>query len=109
MNILTQGERVRKIRKSLNLTLEKFGKTLGVKKGAISKLEKGQVNLTEQMAKLICREYNVNDQWLKTGTGEIFIQPFKIDDEIMIQLYLQLSDKDKLLVKSFAARLANEK
>ena len=53
---MTTGERVKEIRKTLNLTLEKFGEKLGVGKTAISKIEKDERNLTDQMAKSICRE-----------------------------------------------------
>ena len=54
---MTQGERVRMIRKhpNVNLTLEKFGEKLGIKKSALSLIENGKNNLTEQMAKSICR------------------------------------------------------
>lgn len=69
---MTQGERVKEVRKSLNLTLEKFGKKLGVGKTAISKIENGENNLTEQMQKAICREFNVDYIWLTTGEGEMF-------------------------------------
>ena len=57
---MTQGERVKEIRKTLDLTMEKFGEKLGVGKTAISNIESGNRNLTEQMSKSICREYNVN-------------------------------------------------
>ena len=59
---MTQGERVRMIRKhpNVNLTLEKFGEKLGIKKSALSLIENGKNNLTEQMAKSICREFRVN-------------------------------------------------
>lgn len=70
---MTQGERVREIRKSLNLTLEKFGEKLGVGKTAISNIEVGNRNLTDQMFRSICREYHVSEEWLKNGTGEIFV------------------------------------
>ena len=70
---MTQGQRIREIRKSLNLTIEKFGKTLGVGKTAISNIENGNRNLTEQMILSISREYNVNQEWLRTGSGEMFI------------------------------------
>lgn len=70
---MTQGQRIRKLRKSLNLTLEKFGKTLGVGKTAISNIENGNRNLTEQMILAISREFNVNQEWLRTGSGEMFI------------------------------------
>ena len=70
---MTQGERVKEIRKALGLTLEKFGEKVGVGKTAISNIEKGNRNLTEQMIKSICREFNVNEEWLRTGTGEMFV------------------------------------
>ena len=75
---MAQGERIKELRKALNLTLEKFGERLGVGKTAISKLEKGERNLTDQMCKSICREFNVNEAWLRDGEGEIFQIP---DDE----------------------------
>ena len=48
---MTQGERIREVRNTLGLTLEKFGDRLGVTKVAISNIEKGNRNLTEQMTK----------------------------------------------------------
>ena len=50
---MTQGERVKEIRKALGLTLERFGEKVGVGKTAISKIEKGERGLTEQMTKSI--------------------------------------------------------
>ena len=76
---MTHGERIKKIRKAQGLTLEKFGQNLGVTKTAISRLEKGERGCTEQMIKLICNEYNVNEEWLRNGTGEMFNEP---EDEI---------------------------
>lgn len=70
---MTQGERVREIRKSLGLTLEKFGEKLGVKKNAISQIETGRNSLTDQMTKAICREFCVDYIWLTTGEGEMFV------------------------------------
>lgn len=71
---MTQGERVRQIRKRLGLTLEKFGEKLGVRKGAVSAIETNRNSLTEQMAKSICREFNVDEEWLLTGDGEMFVE-----------------------------------
>lgn len=69
---MDSGERIKELRKSLNLTLEKFGDRLGVTKTAISNIEKGNRNLTEQMTKAICREFGVDYIWLTTGEGEMF-------------------------------------
>lgn len=97
---MTQGERVREIRKELNLTLEKFGEKLGVGKTAISKIEKGRVNLSDQMAISICREYNVNYDFLIDGEGEMFDGlPQTVLDELCAQY--DLDDLDRSLVEMY--------
>lgn len=70
---MSQGQRVKELRKELNLTLEKFGKPLGVGKTAISKIENGENSLTDQMIISICREYNASEEWLRSGVGEMFV------------------------------------
>ena len=71
---MTQGERVKAVRKSIevNLTMEKFGERLGVTKTAISLIESGKNNVTDVNIKAICREFNVDEHWLRTGEGEMF-------------------------------------
>ena len=97
---MTQGERIRNIRKKLNLTLEKFGGKLGVGKTAISNIEKGNRNLTEQMALSICREYNVNYDYLMDGEVEMFDDlPQTVLDELCVQY--DLDDLDKSLVEMY--------
>lgn len=76
---MTQGERVRTLRKGLSLTLENFGKKLGVGKTAIYKIEKGENSLTDRMFNSICREFNVNENWLRSGEGEMFLP---VEDEV---------------------------
>lgn len=66
---MTQGERVKAVRDEKHMTMEEFGKHLGVTKVAISNIEKDKRGLTEQMLKSICREFNVNEDWLRTGAG----------------------------------------
>lgn len=70
---MTQGERIKEVRKALGFTLEKFGNKIGVTKTAISRIEKGERGCTEQMTKSICREFNVDYIWLTTGEGEMFL------------------------------------
>lgn len=105
---MTQGERIKDVRNSLGLTLEKFGEKLGVTKTAISRLEKGERSLTEQMTKSICREFSVDYVWLTTGEGEMFVETdddfFERIDRIMagenetrknmIKMLLYASDDD---------------
>lgn len=89
---MTQGERVKEVRKSLGLTLEKFGARLGVTKVAISNIEKGNRNLTEQMTKSICREFNVDYGWLTTGSGEMFVDS---DEDFLARVDAILVDENE--------------
>ena len=99
---MTQSERVKEIRKTLDLTMEKFGEKLGVGKTAISNIESGNRNLTEQMSKAICREYNVNYDYLMYGEGEMFDDlPQTIVDELCVQY--GLNDFDKALVEMYVS------
>lgn len=70
--------RIKQLRKALNLSGEKFANPLGVSKHAISQIETGKNNLSEQMIKLICTTYKVNEDWLRTGQGDMFIDSDKI-------------------------------
>lgn len=99
---MTQGERVHEVRKSLGLTLDKFGEKLGVQKSAVSKIEKNICGLTETMAKTICREYNVSYDYLIHGDGEMFDNlPQTILDELCVQY--DLSDFDRMLVEMYVS------
>jgi transcriptional regulator with XRE-family HTH domain len=89
---VTQGERIKEVRNTLGLTLEKFGDRLGVTKVAISNIEKGNRNLTEQMTKAICREFNVDYMWLTTGDGEMFIDN---DDDFIERIDRIMAGEDE--------------
>lgn len=99
---MTQGERVKEIRNSLNLTLEKFGDKLGVTKTAVSRIERGERNLTEQMTKSICREFNVNYGWLTTGTGEMFVDS---DEDFLARIDAIMLGEDDARKNLFKALL----
>ena len=66
------NERVKMIRKEKNLTMEAFGKQLGVTKVAISRIESGDRNVTDRMFLSICNTFNVSPEWLRDGIGEPF-------------------------------------
>ena len=76
------GERVKELRTVLGLSGEKFGEKIGVKRSAISDIERGRNNLSEQNILAICREFNVNEDWLRYGTGEMF-KDMTLDEEII--------------------------
>lgn len=89
---MTQNERVKEIRKTLGLTLEKFGERIGVTRGSMSNIENGNRNLTEQMTKSICREFSVDCMWLTTGEGEMFIDT---DDDFIERIDRIMAGEDE--------------
>lgn len=64
--------RIKAVRKTLGLTLDKFGERLGISNSACSALETGKNKPSEQTIRAICREFGVNEIWLRTGAGEMF-------------------------------------
>lgn len=97
---MTQGERIKAVRKELGLTLEKFGEKLGAKKNTMSAIETGRNSLTDQMARSICREYNVDYDFLMCGEGEMFTDlPKTIVDELCMQF--DLDDFDRAVVEMY--------
>lgn len=97
---MTQGERVKEVRKALGLTLDKFGEKVGVKKQTVSRIENGVNNVTDQMVLSICREFNVNYDFLMNGEGEMFDGlPQTVLDELCAQY--DLDDLDRTLVEMY--------
>lgn len=112
--------RVKILRKNLNLSQETFGNKLGVTGAGISKIESGQRKLTEQMLLMICIEFNINENWLRYGDGEIFRQKlttgieqlaeyYQLDelDKRIINEYSMLDDKKRKVIKEYIMRIAS--
>lgn len=78
---MSENERIKEVRSALGLTQDKFGARLGVGKTAISKIEKEERGVTDQLRLAICREFRVSEDWLRTGEGDMFVEPAE-DEEI---------------------------
>lgn len=121
---MTPGERVKRIRKEKKLTLERFGEKVGVTKQTISRIENGINALTEQMVLSICREFNVNEEWLRAGKGDMFAeapaedeyfkaatQISKSGDKFAMQAiieYWKLDDVSKETLKNYIYKIAEK-
>lgn len=97
-------ERVKELRKELGLTMEKFGERLGVGKTAISKIEKGENSLTDQMFKAICNvNWNgkhVNEDWLRGNSEEMFRTDLGNELKALAEKY-QVSDREYAFLEKF--------
>ena len=78
---MTENERIKVARKALGHTQDKFGAKLGVGKTAVSKVENGENSVTDQLRLAVCREFRVSEDWLRTGEGDMFVEPAE-DEEI---------------------------
>jgi len=65
-------DRIRKIRRNLDLTQQEFADKLGIKRNTIANYESGRNEPIDAVVSLICREFNVSEEWLRTGAGEMF-------------------------------------
>ena len=68
------GERIKKLRKSLDLTQQEFSERIGIKRNTIAKYETDRGEPIDAVISLICREFNVSETWLRTGAGEMFVE-----------------------------------
>lgn len=113
-------ERIKKIRKKYCLTQEKFAEKLGLKRNTIATYETGKSEPMESVILSMCREFNINEEWLRTGFGEML--NFETDDYTKISVdiakhdkkakqaiidYWNLSEQDKELFWNFMNRFVN--
>ncbi len=102
---MTLGERIKKLRKELDLTQQDFGNRLGIKPNSVSLIESGNRNPSDQVILAICREFNVSETWLRTGEGEMFI-PITRDEQIAAFVGGALSTESDTFKKRFISMLS---
>ena len=113
------NERIKMLRTTLNLSMEKFGNRIGLTRSAISKIESGS-NPSDQTIISICREFNVREEWLRNGIGDMFL--VLEEDEFvkaaatlsndtfvrsLIIEYWKLDEDSKKLFRDFIHRLSD--
>ena len=88
------NERLKQLRKSLDLTQQAFADRLGISRGNIAAYEVGKNAISDAVISLICREFDVNEEWLRTGNGEM-MRSLTRDEEIISFIgKVQLSPDD---------------
>lgn len=103
------NERIKELRIALNLTQDAFAKRLGVKRNTIGNYETGNRVPSDQSIFSMCREFNVNEEWLRTGTGEMF-NDLSQDEELAYIVGQALPQADDFVKDTFIAlgRLSQE-
>lgn len=97
MNI---GDRLKRLRKELDLTQEAFASRIGSVQNTITGYESGRRNPSAPVISLICREFDVNEEWLRNGTGEMFAPESNDELEALAKKY-NLSNADQVLIEKY--------
>jgi transcriptional regulator with XRE-family HTH domain len=105
--------RLRLLRKQQNLTTRAFGASINMTGAAITNMENGLRNVTERTVRDICREYNVNPEWLINGTEPMYadvVGGLDLDEEVkqLARQYTLLNDADRALVKNMVNSLSEK-
>ena len=122
----TINERIKALRGTLGMKQVDFANKISRTQAVFSKYESGAIAITDRTIADICREFNVNEQWLRTGEGPMFKQQSDIDNQLaaevakliqseddftkkLIHAYLSLPDDAKDKVKDFVTALMKDK
>ena len=84
------NSRIKELRKILKLSQREFGRIIGIRGSSESDIENGRCAVTERIIIAICAKFNVNEEWLRTGKGNVFIEEDKKFNEFF-ELYKNLS------------------
>ncbi len=94
------NERMKKIRLALGLSQDEFGQRLGISKSGVSDIESGRRKVTDQHI-VALRALNVNESWLRDGSGEMFLQSASALDALALEY--GLTDSDRIMIEKFVS------
>ncbi len=97
------NSRIRELRKALALSQKEFAQKIGLKQNAISYMEKNGATVTEQNIKAICSQFSVNESWLRTGSGKMFLENEKKQRE-----FFDIFDKLSPALQDYLIRTAKD-
>ena len=114
------SERIKRIRKMLDLTQQEFADRIGIKRNTIANYESGRNEPVDSVISLICREYGVNEAWLRTGEGEMFTPNPETELDALkeryslsqaecslIDVFVNMNEKDRKTVLDFVVHAAD--
>lgn len=92
------NERIKLIRLELRLNQSEFGEKIGLGQAGVSAIEKGIRSITDRNIQIICEKFNVSEEWLRTGNGEMF-NPYDEDSELEYMIGVLGAENDKIKTK----------
>ena len=101
------GDRLKQLRKALNLTQQEFADRIGISRGNIGAYEVGKNALSDAVVSLICKEFSVNEEWLRTGECDMFL-PVEQDTDIEKLARLLAREENSSFKKQFVSMFVSE-
>lgn len=111
-------ERIKKLRKALNMTQEEFSKRIGIKRNTLANYEIGRNEPIDGIIFSICREFNVNEKWLRNGDGDMFTAvpaeeldrlaeryKLSVSAKRFVKAFVELDEKEMQVVLDFMAKV----
>lgn len=115
------NDRIKQVRMELSLTQIEFGGKTGISQGHLTSIENGRRAVTEKTLKVICATFNISEDWLRTGEGDMFVEndnvllsqlakQYNLDSFSLkfIETYISLPEAHRDVIKCFARALAEE-
>lgn len=115
---MTIGERIRSIRKETGLNQTDFGEKVGLRQSSLGQIESGVRNATDRTIILICEKYGVREDWLRNGTGEMFLETdstivsqlsseYGLDafEKVLIEGFLKMKPEERAVIKTYVRNL----
>ena len=112
--------RIKKLRKTLDLTQQEFSSRIGTTANVLTNYETGRRNPSSSVINNICKTFNVNETWLRTGEGDMFAEtPETALDALtkefnltelerrIISKYLHLSESDRMVIQKWMQSILN--
>ena len=115
---MTIGERIRLIRKETGLNQTDFGEKVGLRQSSLGQIESVVRNATDRTIILICEKYGVREEWLRNGTGEMFLESdstivsqlsseYGLDafEKVLIEGFLKMKPEERAVIKTYVRNL----
>ena len=96
------NERLKRLRRELNITQQEFADRIGIKRSTMATYESGRNEPIDAVISVICREFDVNEDWLKTGDGEMF-EELTDQEKTMKYIAKLVKDKDSVVANAITA------
>ena len=97
-------DRIRKLRRGMDLTQQEFASKIGTTANVLTNYETGRRNPSASVINNICKTFNVNEEWLREGTGEMFME-LDVEDQLMAWAGKVLGGQDSKFKKRFVTML----